>query len=550
MCAAGYMPPFLEVQLVSDNKTKKRTISILIVFLLMIAGIGAYIMFGIVGVDEKRTYAESDVALSNVNTGKTVIDDTVTYQQMNGFGASACWWAQDVGQWDNCSEILSYLYDREKGIGLNIYRYNLGAGSKGDKRILTENRSTQCFLNKDGSYDFSRDAAAQKALEFAKKSAGDHLRVTLFCNSAPVSLTKNGAGYGEPYKDENEPWVSNLEEENYDKFADFCYKSADYFIGKGYRVTDVSPMNEPQFSWAAWYNKDGSVSVNQEGCHYSKTEAAALYNAMIDRFSGSALEGKGCKISMFESSSAEGEGSACAAYLDCLLGKGPKYVFKNKKIREYFDTVSLHSYWTSAQTKQQAAEYIADKYSKYDVVCTEYCQMTDDENTGVHQLISAEKNGTNGMTIDYGVAMAKVIADDLTIFNAKEWDWWTACSYGVYTDGLIYLNPDNHKDIRLSKRFWCMGNFSKFIREGATRVAFSSGIDTVCGCAFVNLDNSTAVVYVNDTDKDETSTVECLGDYSVYTTSSKYDLEKTASGKAGDVKISLPAKSVVTVIFK
>lgn len=176
--------------------------------------------------------------------------------------------------------------------------------------------------------------------------------------------------------------------------------------------------------------------------------------------------------------------------------------------------------------------------------------MTNDENSGVFDLISQEENGTNGMTIEYGVAMAKVIVDDLTILNAKEWDWWLGCSYGVYPDGLVYLNPDDHSDIQTSKRLWCLGNFSRFIEEGAVRIACSSGVDTLASCAFVNQDNSTVVVYVNNTQQDETTTLNCTGDYSVYTTSTEYDLEQTASSEAGNVSISVPAMSVVTVIMK
>ncbi|MGN1201803.1 MAG: glycoside hydrolase, partial [Eubacterium sp.] len=197
-------------------KSKKIILSVVLVVLIAVIGILAYIFFGVVGIDEKRTYNQSDAVVNNVSTGQTVLDDTVTYQTMNGFGASACWWSQDVGKWENSEEILSYLYDNEKGIGLNIYRYNLGAGSEGDEHILTENRKTQCFLQADGTYDFSADKDAQTCLATAKKLAGDNLRVTLFCNSAPVSLTKNGAGYGSPYEDENAPWISNLDESNYD----------------------------------------------------------------------------------------------------------------------------------------------------------------------------------------------------------------------------------------------------------------------------------------------------------------------------------------------
>lgn len=534
----------------AKSKRSKIVLCIIIVILISVIGFLAYFVFGVMGMDEKRTYGQSDAVNQNISTGRTVLDDTVTYQTMNGFGASACWWGQDIGKWENREEILSYLYDSEKGIGLNIYRYNLGAGSKGDAHILTENRKTECFLKADGTYDFSADKDAQRCLATAKRLADDDLRVTLFCNSPPVSLTKNGAGYSSADKDENAPWICNIDESNYDSFADFCYNSAEYFLNEGYRVTEVSPINEPQYNWRAWFNDDGSYSVKQEGCYYSKTDAAAVYNAMIDKFAGSKVDERGCKVSMFESGAIEGEGTTCSAYIDCMLGNAPKYVFKNRSLRNYFDTISMHSYWSSDETKKQAAEYLADKYSQYDVVCTEYCQMAGDRNTGVFDLISKEENGTSGLAIDYGVAMAKVIVDDLTILNAKEWDWWTACSYDAYPDGLIYLNPDNHKDIQTSKRLWCLGNFSKFIEEGATRIACGSGVNSLSSCAFVNKDNSTVVVYVNNTDTDKTTALESVSPYSVYTTSADCDLEKTSSGNAGEINVSVPAMSVVTVVMK
>ncbi|MCM1115241.1 MAG: hypothetical protein NC397_07055 [Clostridium sp.] len=531
------------------SKKKKVLVSVIVLLIAAVIGVGAYIIFGVVGIGEKRTYNESQAVNSNVNTNVTVLDDKASYQTMNGFGASACWWGQDVGAWDNTKEILSYLYDGEDGIGLNIYRYNLGAGSKGDDHILTENRKTECFLKSDGTYDFTADAAAQNCLAAAKELAGDDLRVTLFANSAPVSLTKNGRGYGDAIKDDD-PWSTNLDSSNYAAFAEYCYKSAEYFADCGYRVTDVSPINEPQYSWAAWFNEDGSFSVNQEGCHFSKTEARDLYKVMIDKFSGSELEKKnGTKISMFESGAAEGKGTTTGAYLDCIIGKGPKYVFKNRDLRDYFDSVSMHSYWSSTDTKADTAKYMADKYSGYDVVSTEYCQMTGDENTGVFDLISKEENGTNGMTIEYGVAMAKVIMDDLTILNTTEWDWWLGCSYGVYPDGLVYINADNHSDVQTSKRLWCLGNFSKFIDEGAVRIACSSGVDNIPACAFVNPDNSTVVVYVNNTDSDAVTKLTADSDYKVYTTSDKLDLAETANGAAGEAEISIPAMSVVTVEF-
>lgn len=532
------------------NKTKKIIISSLAVFLTAVLAVGAYILFGVVGIESKRTYPESDIVNSNINSGSTVIDENAVYQKIKGFGASACWWSKDIGGWENCSDILSLLYDKEKGIGLNIYRYNLGAGSENDDALYIQSHRTECFLNENGEYNFNADTNSQKALQQAKALAGDDLRVTLFCNSPPVSLTKNGKAYCDPVKDDNEPWVSNLDEANYEKYADFCYNCADYFLKQGYRVTEVSPINEPQYRWKAWYNEDGSYSMNQEGNHYTKQQSVKLFDTMVKKFRNSEVDEKGCKVAMFESGAFEGKGTTPAAYLDCLLGKGPKYVFKNKNSRNYFTTVSAHSYWSDEETKKSTADYFANKYSNYDIACTEYCQMRNDGSTGVYDLIS-EIEGISGLGIEFGVAMADIIMTDLTVLNAVEWDWWLACAYSGYTDGLVYVNSDNHSDIQTSKRLWCLGNFSKFIHEGAERIACSSGVEGLKSTAFKNTDGSTVIVYVNSSDKALTTSLNGIQSKNadVYETSAQRDLEKTFSAESIS-ELNVPAQSVVTVVIK
>ena len=70
---------------------------------------------------------------------KFVIDTSKVYQTFEGFGASGAWWAQVVGDWNHIDDasglpvnkrIADLLYGSKDGIGLRIYRYNLGGGSK------------------------------------------------------------------------------------------------------------------------------------------------------------------------------------------------------------------------------------------------------------------------------------------------------------------------------------------------------------------------------------------------------------------------------------
>lgn len=492
---------------------------------------------------------------ANAETVETTVNLNEKYQTMNGFGASACWWSQDVGEWENAQSIISLLYDKKKGIGLNIYRYNLGAGSKGDPSIYVPNRSTESFINVDGSYDWSKDANAQRCLAYAKNAAGNDLRVTLFCNSAPVIYTINGKGYCDAVKSDDAPWVSNLSSDNYGSFAEYCYNCAMHFTENGYRITDVSPINEPQYTWRGWYNADDTVSMSQEGCYYSKTEARDLLIAFVNIFSGSELDKKGCKVSMFESGAIEGEDSTCAAYVDCLLGNGIKYYAKNEKLRNYFDSISMHSYWSGTEQKTNAANYYSKKYSKYSIASTEYCQMSNDVNSGVYDII--QENGmSSGLTMEYGIALANVIYDDLTILNVKEWDWWTACAYGGYTDGLIYLNPDNHSDVQTSKRLWCLGNFSKFTEEGSVRVSSKTSSDSLKTVCFANPDGTVSVVYINSSANDINTNIKLSGydktvtGYTSYVTDNMRDLQLCQSGTSLSDNITVPSNSVTTVVIK
>lgn len=508
----------------------------------------AIAFLGVFGVHINREWPVSDAVNNNIGTNETVLDEKAAYQTMTGFGASACWWGKDVGGWDNAEDVIALLYDSEKGIGLNIYRYNLGAGSQGDENMYVEYNRTETFLKEDGTLDFTADAAAQNALAIAKKIAGDDLRVCLFANSPPVSLTKNGKAYSAPVADDSAPYESNISVENYETYADFLYACAEYFLNNGYRVVDVSAMNEPQYAWRAWYNADGSFSCNQEGCHYEPQEALELLKVLVEKFDGSAVDKQGCKVSMFESGEIQGPWTVPASYIDLLLGVNEDDYFYNRSLRKYFDTITTHAYWSSTETKQAAADYLNDRYPNYNIACTEYCQMLNDWNTGVHDYF--EQNGaTNGLGIDFGIAMANIIMDDLTILNAIEWNWWTGCSYGVYTDGLVYLDRNDRTDLTTSKRLWCLGNFSKFIEEGAVRMACSSGVENLRCAAFRNPDGTTAIVYLNDTNVALTTQLPALAEngYSVYVTDETHDLEKVQNLSA---TLEVPSMSVVTVVFE
>ena len=315
----------------------------------------------------------------------------------------------------------------------------------------------------------------------------------------------------------------------------------------------MSPINEPQYSWRGWYNSDGTTSASQEGCYFTNTQARDLLKVFVTKFNGSELDKKGCKVSMFESGAIEGDGTTFSSYMNTLLSDQGSSAVVNKTLRNYFDTVSVHSYWSGTDTKNAAAQLMSEKYSGYSIAATEYCQMENDGNNGVYDLVNGKMS--SGLTIEYGIALANIIYDDLTILNANEWDWWTACAYGGYTDGLVYLDENTH-EIQTSKRMWSLGNFSKFTDEGSVRVASSTSSDNLKSVSFSNPDGSISIVFINSGSTDIDTNINLTGydknveSYTAYVTDASRDLVQYQSGASLSDDIVIPAQSVATVVVK
>lgn len=479
---------------------------------------------------------------------KTVINESTTYQTMEGFGASGAWWAQDTGSWDNIDDITALLYNKNTGIGLDIYRYNLGAGSNDDAQLYEVGKRARCFLQSDGTYNWNNDPGAMATLASVQKN-NPELKVTLFCNSAPVSMTDNGKAYCSTGA------TSNLSESKYQAFTDYVITCTEHFLDEGYNVTEVSPINEPEWGWAAWQNADGSYSMNQEGCHWEPAAARTFYNNYFipSVTSNSRLNGN-VEVAVWECAQLN-HSSLWKNYLNYSFSSQYGYSQYNQNIRGYVDALDTHSYWASKSDRESVASQLKGTYYSAikRVKCSEYCQMTNDGSTGVYNLIEQE-GVTNGLTIDYGIALADIMYQDLTILNAVEWDWWVGCGYGIYPDALVYINGNDHSDVQTSKRLWAMGNYSKFIDIGAKRISVStqSAVSSnVEQSAYLNPDGSVAVVYVNKgTDNQftyfDSATYNTL---ETYVTDAKRDLRNVQNGYVDGKAVLIPARSITTVVL-
>ena len=158
------------------------------------------------------------------------IETSQPRQTIRHFGASDAWSMQSIGLWDNEAEqekIADWLFSTEndaqgqpKGIGLSVWRFNLGAGSaeQGRESQINPGTRTECFLTKDGTYDWTKQPGQRKFLRMAKQRGVPHFLA--FLNSAPVYFTQNGLA-----TNTGRGGTINLKDDCYDDFARFMATS-------------------------------------------------------------------------------------------------------------------------------------------------------------------------------------------------------------------------------------------------------------------------------------------------------------------------------------
>lgn len=454
------------------------------------------------------------------------VNTEVTYQTMESFGASGGWWAQYVGGWDKIEgdskrevreELAILLYDRERGIGLTNYRYNVGAGSADSMKGIIQDvhRRASSFETAPKVYDWNRDATAvwfmKKAVELGAEE------IVFFVCSAPERLTINGMAYMD------EGSKVNLLPEHYEDFAVYVMDVAQHFVKEGMPVKYISPINEPQWFW---YGR-------QEGCHYEPAETADIYRVFLEELE-TRPELSGAKLAGPESGEWKGD---TIPYTAAIL--------QDTILKQHFQAIDNHSYWTDAAEKQVFKAWMNEHHPDVKLRMSEWCEMVDGSD----------------YTMDSAFNLAEVLVEDLTILEVISWQIWVAIGPVGHRNAVIYVDEELQTYEPL-KRLWGYGNYTRFIRPGYTRVEAvcdNGGMEELKPVAFhgVNEDGKNQLVLVL-LNRMEASREVVLGNmgaiesYSVsqYETSMAHDLVCTlVTAYSQDMVLNISPMSITTVVL-
>lgn len=490
---------------------------------------------------------------------RITVDLSDEKQTVQGFGASMAWTFQRMGL-DATDEVkeraIEMLYG-DSGLRLNIARFNIGGGSldsnldnvppynngwfdkdrraesffKAEGFLDAEDEELKAAFADESNYDFdTRDQGALGMLDMALATGGID-KIVFFANSPHYLMTVSGTCTGA------EAQQNNLKEEFYEAYCDYLLIIVDNLVERHLAGLEkvpeivISPVNEPQWDW-------GGEGSSQEGCHFDPEPLAAFYDVFFDKLEQfNAENGTDYKCDVLES----GNYKFYPGRVDI------KDYLKAISKYDYFDDIeyiSAHSYGAddSKTHRDRYQNYIDDKYSGLGISITEYCEM----------------EGGRYDTIESGLLLGNVISRDMTMLSAVDWNWWLAVSPCDYNDGLVYWDDygDGNQKLSVLKRYYVMGQFSRYIDKGDVRVnATCSDLTGWAGLdysAYKKADGTVVVVVINNSKSDKNVTIGGLSDYGKVTTvrttsAAQSGWDETAGEWTG--RVSLPAQSITTYIL-
>ncbi len=368
--------------------------------------------------------------------------------KFEGWGTSLCWWAHRVGYSHELTQKSAELFFSEKGLNLNIMRYNIGGGDDPTHKHITRTDSMipgWLYFDENKNeyyYDYTADKNQLNVLKTAYNSAGKNALVEVFSNSPPYFMTKSGCSSGNIDPNEN-----NLKDECYTDFAEYIAHVTEYINNTlKINVYCVSPMNEPNTDYWKY------LSEKQEGCHYDPGESQ---NKIILE-TAKAIKGKGLsniKIVASDETSTDKQIEEYLAYTN--------------EVKKVLDRVNTHTYDT------KKAEKLGKLMQKEKMNL--WMSETDWSDT------AGEKAGEMGAALWF----SKKIISDINALSPSAWVIWLVIDHHKSENGFMgntdsgfpstdkgywgvaFADHDN-KEILLSKKYYAFGQFSRYIRPGDT----------------------------------------------------------------------------------
>ncbi len=380
-----------------------------------------------------------------------VVDWGVEHQTIDGFGGAFAFHKagaiQRLGE-PLTSQMLDMVFDKQSGIGLDIARIMVGDGGVGVWGDQLYDGPTQTIEPQPGVFVWDLpDWAQQKAnfdahqvwlLHQAQARGVDTILASVWSPPAWMKQNNSVTNAGTP----GQP--NKLRTDMYQAYADYL---AEYVLGYqrefGIRITHISPTNEPD------------ANAGYSSCLWTSEELRTL----VRDYLGPTFQRRGVTAKI-------------------VLGEGigfnesfPLAAISDPVANQYVDVVAAHGYsgLIDDATRADPAAFTATQALGKTLWETEY----------MNQGAPRDRLFVND-TITDGLRYATLIGNlfEETGLNAYFW-WWPVANNGADGSDLIRLvntgtpqsgNPTENGQYRIFKRYYAIGQYSRFIDPGDVRI--------------------------------------------------------------------------------
>ena len=449
-------------------------------------------------------------------TAAVAVDPAQRFQTIRGWGTALSWGANAIGDWrdvDARTEIVELLFDRERGLGLDIARYNIGATEHPDHAHMRLAASIPSFWpERPGEWDLRSDSAQRWVLEQAVSRSVR--TVEGFVVSPHHWWTNSGCTAGAADAGDN------LNPAHVDDFADYITEVARIFDRRwDIPFHSLSPINEPSAPW--WV-----LNGRQEGCHYSLPAQARVLEAVSAHLERKGLADR-THLQMPDEPGATAALTAVQSYGDRVSTLGQ---------------VSTHSYWGGDRAGLR--DYVRDH----------------DLELWMSEWGTGGEAGYQPQHISSALNLSRGLLTDLKVLQPDAWCIWNAIeSVEANRDenvswGIIHATyTPGQEDFYVAKQYYGYANYVRFLRAGSIAIQID---DPNAFAAYDPKRHQLVVVYTErgtadrEIELDLSRFTPSTRPVRRYRTSSTENLAKlrTETVRDGRYRTTLGAESITTLV--
>lgn len=311
------------------------------------------------------------------------------------------------------------------------------------------------------NYDWEADKNQMNVLKAAAKASGNDFISEAFSNSPPYFMTNSGCSSGAA-----DASTDNLRADSYHAFAAYMADVVVHWINEG--VIDfqsTSMMNEPDTNY--W----GANSKKQEGCHFDPgTSQSKILVAFADE-----IEKQKAAVTDEHTKEVLGKLILSASDETSIDSAITNYGKLSEEAKEKVSRIDTHTY--SGSKREQLSE----------------TAKAAGMNLWMSEVDGKYTAGTDAGEMTAALGTAKRIMTDLNGLKSSAWILWNAIDTNIDADNpydrnsMEELNFDknggywgiaiadhNNQEIILTKKYYGMGQFTRYIRPGASIIGTSN----------------------------------------------------------------------------